>query len=92
MVEYDDVGSIAWAASPTSVTREGSQGGAGLRNPNGITKIESRPTPATRARAAGCQPSTAASIAPRSMAGVPSVHSADGGITVPCATLQLIMT
>ncbi len=83
---------MAWAASPTSVTRDGSQGGAGSRNPNGITKIESRSTPATRARAAGCQPSIAASMASRSMAGVFSVHSEEGGITVPGGTLQLIMT
>ena len=80
---------MAWAASPTSVTREGSQGGAGSRNPKGITKIESRSTPATRARAAGRQPSIAASIASRSMAGVPAVHCAAGGITVPGGTLQL---
>ena len=34
----------------------------------------------------------APSMASRSMAGVPSVHCAAGGITVPGATLQLIMT
>ena len=83
---------MAWAASPTSVTRDGSHGGAGSRKPNGITKTEARSTPATRARAAGCQPSIAASMASRSMAGVPSVHCAAGGITVPGGTLQLIMT
>ena len=86
------MGSIAWAASPTSVTREGSHGGAGSRNPKGITKIEPRSTPATSARAAGCQPSMAVSMASRSMAGVPSAHCAAGGITVPGGTLQLIMT
>jgi hypothetical protein len=54
--------------------------------------MESRSTPATRARAARCQPSIAAGIASRSIAGAPAVHSAADGITVPRATLQLIMT
>ena len=48
--------------------------------------------PATRAWAAGCQPSTAASIDSRSIAGVSAVHSAVGGTTVPGAVLQLIIT
>ena len=64
--------------------------GAVLGGGSGALSRDRRLLP--RARAAGCQPSIAASIASRSMAGVPAYHCAAGGITVPGTTLQLIMT
>ena len=74
------VGSMPCAASPTMVTRDGSQFSAGSRKPNGIMKIESGSMPSTSAWAAGCQPSIAAQhrLAQHRQR-VSAVHSRVGG-------------